>query len=516
MIAKDTFSKKLNPQVSIFVFLISVLVISFIYDYHNIISFKPQNLHVWRQADCASTALMYSQNGMNFFKPEMHNLHADNMTSAHAVGEFPVYYYIAGGFYLLFGHHEFILRGLTLLTFIIGLFYLYKTVVLVSGDHYWGLIFSLLLFTSPLLAYYANNYLPEVPSLGLSLIGWYYFFHFRKNKKDRSLIFSILFFTLATLIKVTSGMHLIAIVCLLIAERTRLIKSRLKPAKTLISLVVSIVIVSAWYVYAIYYNNLHDTIYYRTGILSYWQVSSETASQIFDDIFNTHKYFIYNDSVYFLVIAMLIFVFVKGKNLFFILLNTLLLTGTFIFLVMWFGLLHEHEYYFAPLLVIIAIVFISFAGTLSANYPRFYKNPIFKLLFAALLVINVIYAESRMSDRFDNIYTAHKRQDLFEIQPYLDSLGIQKNDKVIVTPDVTPNLTLYLINRQGWSDLYYMNASKENIASHIRNGAKYAIFYTDKVYGQHDLIYPFLNEKIGMRGKVQIYSLKSSDQISNK
>jgi len=458
-------------------------------------------------------ALMYAEHGMNFFKPEMHNLHADGQTTGYAVGEFPIIYYFVAILYTLFGHHDFLFRATDLLVFFTGLFFMFKLVYLVSRDYFHAIFFPLLLFTSPLLVYYANNFLPEVPSLGLTLTAWFFFFKMRQQYRPRYLYLTIFFFTMATLIKVSSGISMVLVFGLLFLESINSTifnkggKIFRQSMAAYLGLLAGFILVTAWYLFAIKYNQDHSTIYFRTGIVGFWQTNAEEAEAVSRIFWNNWKFFIFNDSVYFLLGIFLLVVFFIGKDKFHILINLLTIIGIAGFVALWYGLLFQHDYYFAPLLVLAAILFVSFCETGHIRFPKIFHHIILKIVFSVILIVNVIYASNKISDRYNEFQESENRVELYDIQGFLDSLHIEKDAKVICTPDPSPNHMLYLLNRQGWSDLYGMNTDSLKISDHIRHGAKYLFVY-DSIPDANRALDSFIDEFIGEKGMLRVYKLK--------
>lgn len=177
-----------------------LLIIAALYNYQTISFKRPQSTHHWRQADCASLALMYYQNGMKFFEPQTHNLTSDNGTTGYvAPSELPIFYYFIAFLYKIFGYHDFIYRIANTLIFLLGLYYLFKLFALVSSSIFWGICGSLLFFTSPVLAYYGNNFITNSSSLSFSIMGWYLFFLYRKNNKDKVFLLEHCLFWLSLL-----------------------------------------------------------------------------------------------------------------------------------------------------------------------------------------------------------------------------------------------------------------------------------------------------------------------------
>jgi len=62
--------------------------------------------------------------------------------------------------------------------FFLGLFYLFKTILLLSKDTFWSIALTLLIFSSPVLVYYGNNYLSNSTAFAFTLVGWYFFIRF--------------------------------------------------------------------------------------------------------------------------------------------------------------------------------------------------------------------------------------------------------------------------------------------------------------------------------------------------
>jgi len=69
-------------------------------------------------------------------------------------------------------------------------------------------------------------------------------------------------------------------------------------------------------------------------------------------------------------------------------------------------------------------------------------------------------------------------QALEEIGPHLEEkFGIQKNDLIVSLPDPSPNITLFLLRRRGFTNFWYGNfpSYAERLAHFRQLGAKYLI-----------------------------------------
>ena len=254
---------------SVLIMLFVILGISWYYDYPGILLKRPQSVHSWRQCDGASLALNYYQHGMHFFKPEVHLLSSDSgKTGYSAPSEIPVLYYCVAALYSVFGYHDYVFRFINLLIFILGLLYLFKLGQRITGSDFWAASTVILLFSSPLIIFYANNFLPNSTGLALSLIGWYYFYAHYDSGNTRKFIISIVFFLLAACMKITELAGPLIILFLLFADRV--LKGKLKLSTDrdffvkIFSIGVIFLLVAGWVFFAKHYNAVHQSRNFST------------------------------------------------------------------------------------------------------------------------------------------------------------------------------------------------------------------------------------------------------------
>jgi hypothetical protein len=292
-------------------------------------------------------------------------------------------------------------------------------------------------------------------------------------------------------------------------ENTKLFGS---PVKSLLIILSGFAVNAAWYLFALWYNDLHRTKYFRTGIKAYWQIQQEEVSRIFEKFTGNWKFFLFNDSMFFLLAFILILVFISYRRKLLLTVNLLLMAGCFGFLVLWFGLLFDHDYYFLPLMILPVMLLVSLAEIGSKSYTRIFKSLIIKIAFVILLIINVVYAHRKVESRYATTEDKHIKSEMFDIRPFVDSIGIEKTDKVIATHDGSPNQMLYLLNRRGWTD--FNNAWNDSlvVVDHITKGAKYLVVYKE-IPKWYDILDGFIDKEIGRKDSVFFYRLKSFDQL---
>jgi len=495
-------------------FIISFLAISWYYDYHQILTYKPQSIHKWRQSDCASITLNYYQHGMSFFHPEVHNLASDNRTTGYAAGESPILYYFIASLYKLFGHHDLIYRLVNTLILFLGLFALFKLLEEWFHDTIWGILLALLFFTSPVVVYYGNNYLTDTTSFAFVLMGWYFFFKFYTFRKQRQIYFSLLFFTIAGLLKVTAAINVFAILGLFFINYMGWLRMKQEVRitlnlKTFLPFIFYFMVMISWYLYAIHYNRLHQTEYFSTQIWPIWELSGETILWIRDQMKQYWLKDYFHFSVQILFFAAFIFIVLKKKktNPVLTILTLLIFAGVVLFTILWFYAFGNHDYYIIGLFILPVFILLSLGDSIKKMYPRFFSSLVPKVAFALFLLFNIYYAGQRLEWRYKgwiNDYPSNK--DLYNVTPYLRSLGIGAGDKVISLPDPTPCYSLYLMNQKGWTEHYRNNTDSLKIEQSIALGAKYLVVTgsetQERPYLQH-----FTRNKLGQFGNIYIFSL---------
>jgi hypothetical protein len=235
-----------------------------------------QSMHDWRQADCASFAMMYYEHGMNFFEPKVYNL---LMGGGHAAGEFPILYYFVAILYKIFGPNEFIFRVVFTLIFFVGLISLFHVVKRLTSSLFLAFLIPLLLFSSPLIMFFANNYLCDVSALSFVFVGLNFILKYRESSKTQAFWFSMFFFLLAALLKLNSAICFVAILGLFFFEFVGWAKFGRDSGKmfthtrtNIIGVLAVLLLTIGWYQWAIFYNEAHSTSFLGTKSWPGWPV----------------------------------------------------------------------------------------------------------------------------------------------------------------------------------------------------------------------------------------------------
>jgi hypothetical protein len=511
---------KQSKNRSLIIFIAILIGISLYYNYSCILEKRPQSIHHWRQTDCASIALNYYNHGMNFFKPEVMFQISDGGTSGYTVGECPLLYYFIAILWKIFGYSDFIYRLVNTTLFFIGLIALYKIILNYSKNYFWSAAIPILLFTSPVVTYYASNYLTDTTSIALILVGWNYIIKFNNNSKNRFFYIAFSFFTIAGLIKVSSLISVMALLGVMLfttlKNKNTLFPNNLKfDFKKALVIVLMFGTIFSWYTFAINYNKNHKAYaadgntYFSTNTFPIWNLEKQDVIDITNEITNHWASEYYHFSIYilFVLLVILFFVFIKKINPFLSTITTLILGGTVLFCLLWYFAFAQHDYYIINLLILPLFMFIAVIEFLNRTYPKTSNSLITQIAFSLLLLFNINYAKGKLKDRYigdSNEYKQYK--DVHSITPYLREIGVKSDDKVISLPDHTPCYTLYLMNQPGWSQINFRNDSLQ-VKEYIKLGAEYIIL-TEAEPLTRTCLQPFLKNKIGEYGSVKIFKLQ--------
>src|SRR5690554_210987 len=504
------------------------------YQYHKVLFLKPQSIHQWRQADCLSITKNYEES-LNFFQAEIHNFISDGESSGKTAGEFPALYYFMGVLWSVFGESTALYRLFVLLLFFVGLAALYDLSRMLIKNNFWAYFIVILVFTSPVLVYYANNFLTNVPAISLVFIGWRYLFIYFKKQKTRQLIFAVLAFSLAALLKMTAAISIISLFGILLFET---IGIRVDTKKTLFPkrikafgiFLFGFLLIFLWYWYAEYYNNLHGGKYTFNWIWPLWKMSSDEI----DRVLYFGKKIIINQSFYkyilMVIAAMAVYLMYNYKrNLrLFNLLLPIISIGVLLYVLLWFNAFDEHDYYIINLQLLPIFIITGFFTYLSKNKKEILQSKKIKIIATCFLGLNFLYAANNISYRYGSELT-HKLKpgkafmnefelghwsylgfnnafkDLKGMRDYLKETEVEKDDLIIFLPDESFNISLYLLDQKGWTGFQVHN--KTDIWQKIKEKNVQYLFLGNEQIINEAYLKPFLKYPIGKYKEISIYDI---------
>jgi len=504
------------PHLSRWLFVFLFLIMAYFYNYHEVLFKAPQSLHQWRQTDCLSLTLNYYQNNNPLFEPTIHHLGENG--NGKVISEFPVFYWFVAQLWRVFGTHEFIYRLLVILFFFSGLFAVFKLMEDTIKDSLLALIGSLLLFTSPVLVYYANNFLMDIPAFSLALIGLYFFTRYCKSGSIKYFWFFALSFTFAGLLKISSLLGFAAILVLYIMERFNISitnEGRIfrTPIIQGIILFAVLAVQFIWYSYARAYNLQNNANFFLLGILPIWEISMAEIRITYDFLVHYFKnvYFRSETQILFILMFLINIVFYRkaSKTLSFMMM--LMGMGMLGFVLMFYQALRHHDYYTINLYILFPVIWTGFFLFLKVRFNRVFTSIFLKIALLAFLVWNIMFASLSMKARYhpegwENENYIVYVQNFRTIGAYLNSIGVAPDDKVLSISDNSPNISLYLMNRKGWTN-FGINEDSAKIQAKIQMGASYLFVYRPQIYERKDLAV-FFSKPLGSYKNIDVFSLE--------
>lgn len=498
-----------------YLFLLLLVAVYLILDYQTILFSHPQGIHFWRQTDSLSFVANYYKNGFDFCHPRVFSLLS---TDGKAACEFPILYYITALVYLIFNEHEFILRLITITIASTGFFYLFKLLYSFLHDFAYASGFSFLFISSTVLLYYTNNFLPDASTLGMTLIAWYFFFIFLKNRNNKNALnVSFVFFSIASLIKVTYFINPVAAILSLLAydflEKKDIKSTITHNIKPLLFFSISLIAVLFWNLYVIHYNKINNDHAFLIQSRPIWSINKVHIAQVWEHITNywySSYYYSHTFQVFSIIIVTGI-IFLKKAERIVLIPSIILAIGSICYFLLFFAQFKDHDYYFIALIPGMLFLVINSFIAIKNKFPSLINHYAGKLLLLALCMLSLNFAKGKLTQRYektDDMY-ANIGYTFSKTRHYMDSLGISENAKVIIIADHTPNGGLYFINRPGWSLGDDSESSMAAVNDYIQKGAEYILF-TDQKY-----IYKgFIGTKIGENNGVSIYKLPKMIQTA--
>jgi 4-amino-4-deoxy-L-arabinose transferase-like glycosyltransferase len=167
----------------------------------------------WRQSDVAAIARNFFEYGFRFSYPQIDWAGG----SAGYVGtEFPILPFFAAICYKFAGIHEWLGRGQSVIFFAISLpfFFLLVRETFGSTAARWATFFYAF---APLNIFAGRSFMPDVPSLGLGIIGLYFFLRWLRDQKTAPFYLSAIAISLSILVKATSIVIVAPLLYLIVA-----------------------------------------------------------------------------------------------------------------------------------------------------------------------------------------------------------------------------------------------------------------------------------------------------------
>lgn len=522
-------NRKFSPLQINLMYGVLFLMIAWFYGTFETMDRGPYSRHQWRQADCLSITQHYYQDNLPFLEPEIH-WRGEGQTGK-TISEFPIIYYSVGKIWQVTGKHYWIFRGISFLIMAFGLFYLKKLAQRFLKDDFWAIFIPLLLFSSPILAYYSNSFMMNTNAFALALIAAYHFYRHRAERSYKHLVYACILFLFAGLLKITSLLLFFGLGAIFLYEMLVKEKSLKARWKELLPYAATLVIILGWYSYAGSYNANNMSLVFLQGLLPIWELE-------WYDIYSNWK--LLNSELkpaYFNVpaLSMLGIIFIgliinyKKANRYFLALSVLITIGIVGYILLFFQVFNVHEYYLTNLLIFIPLVSLLFLDYLKNNYETIFQSRTVKITASIGLLFLIYSAAVQTVVKYDigkewakNSFILDKEQvkywewyhwdygntlkELETIEPVFEKAGVKPDDRVVSFPDGSINISLYLMNRNGYNDYGHTDTRAEQVEKAKKWGAKFLVISNISLLEDESLM-PYFKNKVGGTEHVSIYKL---------
>jgi hypothetical protein len=474
---RDDRPKPRSPVRATLVFAAAVLAMAVVYDYPRVASLGPMSRHYWRQADGASLARCYFEQGMSFFEPQVHNVVGGDH---HAVGEFPALYYAVAALYHLFGPGDGVFRVFNFVVLLTGLF-LYFRLLLAQVDPCLALAPPLLLLGSALLAFYGFGFLPNTTALGLVLSAAFLYFRFIDTQRLGWFYGAAATAASAGLLKPSFVIAPLALFGAGILAQALIREERWSghvPRWPHLLVAAGLVAGASaiWIAWARQYNEQHGSHLFLLDVKPFWDSTGEQVAATWRALSRWRRFYLHGPAfTVFASLSLLLLCLPRRVPIVAYLTLWLTLLGSGIFFALFFGQLAAHDYYLIDLMPLAALVFGLGSWVANGLVRNRTQRAILAVVLAVVVIAGVRHTD-RVLDRFYAVGSKRMRPVLVRmnekaaLRSFLGERDLAYPDLAVVVGDPSPNSALYYLNLRGWVENRRLDA--QDLERFAEAGAK--------------------------------------------
>src|SRR5215469_1086636 len=427
----------------------------------------------WRQSDVAAIARNFFQNGFRFAYPQID--WAGN-APGYVGTEFPILPFIAAICYKIAGVHEWIgrIQGVILFAVSLPFFFLLVREIFGSTAAVWATFFYSF---APVNVFAGRSFMPDVPSLGLAIVGLYLFLNWTNDCKWMPFLLGAAAISFSLLIKITTIVILAPLAYLAVAGigdhgslRTRIVTSRGHRSGLQLLLFAGITLLPSaiwyWHAYQVAQESYPHHFFGAGGIRIekfswYWNLAQGTLTSSLTPILSlmalvglfvprprdrTHAHLFY-----WWLVSMVVFIIVVGYG-------------------------NRHRWYQLPLVPIAA----AFAGAACAFIGSKLSSRVVAVILSILLVSSFTISAFWYVQPLYQSSAAQLRDAGVELNK------VTPRDALIVAADMGDPTIFYYGQRKGWhcpeNDAIYNGTPDdsqqaiENLERLRRRGASHFVF----------------------------------------
>ena len=487
-----------NVGLPTLVFLIWVGVLYQKADVLDKLNHRPTGEHFWAQTDRASMALSYHTDEASFWLPRCHK--ARKGEEGITAGEFPIIPYTVSKMYDAWGVDEVYHRGFVLFLSLLGFLLSYLLIAKLLNSYWWASLVASLWLASPNLIFYSFSFLPDLPALTFAVLALYVLKRSSNGPTPSAILLFSFFAAISGLLKLTGIVVAFSAAAGIMAFDLDNVKQNLK--YWVIALIIPVVMVGSWVIYARHLLHVYKVFTFLLEPLppKTWQEFTTGTT----DLVNLRQMYYAVGFWWFLIPAIVLAAVFQLKAQKPLLAGaTLMFFGFAAMFIVLFEKSPYHMYYWLPfqlmVLLLLAWVFKVFDVRIRTSWIR---GAVYVLGFVLVNYCS-IHVHKNIKNRWGINLEAY--QPYYNLEPKLESLGINLQDRVLSYPDPTPNGTLYLMNRKGMT--VSESSSNREVISAIEQ-CDYAIL-ADVQLADNPAYKEYFYRQLGTENGLTIYSLNA-------
>jgi hypothetical protein len=198
------------------------------------------------------------------------------------------------------------------------------------------------------------------------------------------------------------------------------------------------------------------------------------------------------------------------------------------YVLLWFANLDVHDYYLIELLILVPPLMILLVQFIK-RYQRVYRSFYFRAAMSVAVLVVVLFGAVKTRIKYDpklyfltEVMLSQEEIEYYKwyhwdygmklkafetVEPYLNSIGIDRSKKVVSIPDPSSNISLSLMDRKGYTMLYVQpDQINSSMSDFKKNGAECLMVY-DSTYLENKELYPFMHQPVGRYKNIHVFKL---------
>jgi hypothetical protein len=417
--------------------------------YDRWLDLPPAAIHQWRQADGAAIAWHYAQN------PDFADIQVCNLFfggDPHAAGELTLLYWFSGLVTRYFGQPAYPLRWIGLLLLFGGVWAFGWAILQDCKRVSVAVPAAGLLLSSPILAYYGPNFLPDAPAFCFALMIPACLYRARQQQNPRWLWGAVVCATLAVSLKISMAIAPLALAIGWLQGRwpAGTFWSRTRVALALTGWTLAVCL---FYLWLSAYNDRHGAIYFLAATRPVWNYD---AGFIRETLLMTGKSGlpVYASAGLYLACAgslWLVLKHWKSMSFFEKSLFRWSAIGGIAYFLLWFRMFREHDYYALCLLALPAIWLMTGLRLAVLHFREKHLVGVLALCLVSGAAHSHLILSKRLHLAFHPPTSLNLPPEAFLTEAEAEQAGIRESTRILCPQDPSPNIALLALRSHGWT-----------------------------------------------------------------